>query len=261
MNRWSMHWRQAHELKTPAERRFALEKLLRAPKEAIFRVAREHRTALSRSPRLPPFGHSKRFFFAASWRKNVMIDVVVIDVTRSRERVRVDQLLICHQVCVSLVPGSYLIREKVLAAAGGIGGVRVVNVDEFLCGRIEGNAEFVPGFERCLPRLKTYDYRGFQVRCFWTTRGLGLQRWRRQLRLSSGDSLATGLADLEGLLTFARFADGVERDIRETLSPEWQRLSGSADERVSLAAKRLMNRFRGRDRAIASPPSIRSVGT
>ncbi len=244
MINWTMHWQQAQVLKTPADRRLALGKLLHAPWRTLLRIARENRTLLSRSARLPPRDHSKRFFFAGHWRKNVMTDVVDIYVTRSRNRLIVEQLLICNEVRVSLVPESYLIREQVSAAAGGIGGSRVVNVDEFLSGRDEGAPDFVADFERYLPRLSELKYRGCSVKCYWTSKSLRLRHWKQQPQVLSGDPLLQALAELWHLLAFARLTDDVTHEIQETLFPEWDKLSASSSEHVSLLSQRLINQCR-----------------
>ncbi len=244
MSDWKMSWEQAQRLKTPAARRLALAELLHAPWETLLSIAKENRELVSRSLRLPARDCSERYFFAGRRRNNVMTDVVDIYVTQSRRRLIVEQLLICHEVRVSLVPGYYLIREQVLAAAGCVGGMRVVNVDEFLCGRDEGALEFVEDFEQRLPRLREYNYRGLRVKCHWTPRGLRLRHWQRQLQVLSGDDLEQALSELWELLGVARLTDEVRHRIQETLLPEWNKLSSSSDARIALPSTHLMNRFK-----------------
>lgn len=244
MNDWTTYWQQAQRLKTPADRRQELEKLLDAPWRTLLRIVKENRSLVSRSPRLPARDRSTRFFFAGGTRKNVMIDVVDIYVRQSRKRPIVEQLLICQEVRVSLTPHSYLIREQVLAAAGNLGGMRVVNVDEFLCGRMDGAPVFVEDFEQCIPRLKEYKYRGLPIKCYWTSRGLRLRHWKRQLQVLSGDDLVLALRELWELLGLAKLTDEVRNEIQETLLPEWHKLKDSSEPQISLPSTHLMNLFR-----------------
>jgi hypothetical protein len=153
-NRWEAAWADALTLKTAAARREALEVLRQAPLDVVFRLARKNRQLISRTRALPDeHGSSERYFFAGSRRRNVMKDVVEIDVLCWRRRIRIEQILICHEMAVHRArDGYYDIRESVLAAAGHDGGARVVNFNAYLY--LGDPPTFRDEIERDLPQIK-----------------------------------------------------------------------------------------------------------
>ena len=244
MDQWKSIWEESHTLRTPFERRWSLNRLLKAPWPEVLRLARKGRKRMSRSARLPDRECSKRFYYAGSWRKNVMTDVVSLYVTQTRRRLRIDQILICPTVRVGLVPNYYLIREEVRAAAGTIGGGKVVHFDEFLCGRTLDELLFVDEFEAGLPQFKEFRYRGTLVKCHWTSRGLSLKSWQRRLRVQTVEDLREALRGLSDQLSFVRLTEEVREEVRNAFRDRWTELSEHSDEIVRLMAVRLCNLYR-----------------
>jgi hypothetical protein len=207
---WKQAWDTACVLKKPAQRREALEELLDAPIDVVFRLARSKRKLISPSLELPKPGGGSRYFFAAQVRKNVLLDAVQINVWQTRRRLRIEEILICHDITVSRTPDGYhLIRENVLAAGGTVDGHHVVNVSEYLSG--EEVSGLGAAFCRGLPKLREYKFRGDTIRCFWSTRGLDLPAWKKRLASENVAELRQTLDELFDLVHASSMTDDVRR--------------------------------------------------
>jgi hypothetical protein len=210
-------WIDATRLKTPAQRRTALEIFLDAPFDVLLKFSKKHRKSVQR--RLGPHlvGEGRSYIFAASRRKNVLCDVVHIFAGRSRNRTYAEQILICDHVIVARIPNNcYWVRELVRAAAGSFGGARIVNVDEYIGGCYP---DFHDDVKHDLPRLKSYRFRGSVIPCAWSTRDLGLQSWLQRIREASGDELAAALKELDEKIRSVNVAEDVQTNCQARLNP------------------------------------------
>ena len=239
---WKQAWKDACTLKKPAQRREALEVLLDAPIEVVFRLARSRRKLISPSLELPKPDGGGRYFFAAMTRKNVLRDAVQINVWQTRRRLRIEEILICHDITVSRTPdGCHLIRANVLAAAGTVDGHYVVNVSEYLTG--DEQPDFRAAFCRALPKLREYKYRGDTIRCFWTTRGLDLAAWKKRLASENVAELQQTLDELFDLVYGSSMTDDVERAVQKALIPLLAERMRHPDEDISLATAQIWDRL------------------
>ncbi|WP_425617063.1 hypothetical protein NA78x_000732 [Anatilimnocola sp. NA78] len=211
---WQAAWSEAQQGKKPAARREALEVFLKAPLVVVLKLAKKNRKLMQRPVRSFAANVAREYFFAASISKNVLRAVVHVRVWQGRGQSRIEEILICDQVTVGLVPDGYLIRELVHAAAGGIGGQRVVNVSEYL-GSCE--PDFREDLKQQFPRLRSYQYRGSMVRCAWTTSRLQLRLWQKRLQ-GNGASLEEALSELEEFLGSLSMTLEVEALVQKALN-------------------------------------------
>jgi hypothetical protein len=237
---WKRAWATACVLKRPAQRREALEVLLDAPIEVAFRLARAGRKLISPSLELPKPGGGGRYFFAAKVRKNVLVDAVQINVWQTRRRLRIEEILICHDITVSRTPdGSHLLRADVLAAAGTVDGHHVVNVSEYLTG--DDGTDFRADFCRTVPKLREYKYHGDTIRCFWSLRGLDLAEWKSKLAAKNVAELQQTLDDLSDLICGCSMTPDVEHAVQKALMPHLAELKQHPDEDIALASAQIWN--------------------
>lgn len=234
---WDGAWADARSLKTAAARREALEVVRQAPLAVVLRLARAKRKLISRTFTLPnQHGSSVKFFFAGGRRKNVLTDVVQIDVLYWRGKLRAEQILICHEVIVARVPGGYYdIRESVLAAAGHEGGSHIVNMNAF---QFSSNPpKFQNDFERDMPRLQRYHSR----RCLWSIRGFGLPKWRARLQSEKERELERAYCELEEALGSVRMENHVGREVFMALEPYLISRLSHSNPQIQLSANRVWN--------------------
>lgn len=232
-------WAKATQLKTPAERRAALETFLDVPFDVLLKFAKTGRKLVQRRIGPHAIGDGRSYIFAASSRKNILCDAVHIFARRSPERIEPEQILICDQIIVGLIPnGCYWVRELVRAAAGSFGGCRIVNVDEFIGGV---RPKFSAEFEQNLPHLKTYKFRGNPVRCAWSVRGLGLRDWAERLASVRGDNILTSLKELHSTMASTEAIEKVWTRIRERLNPALTPFLSSTHPDTKLWAWRAWN--------------------
>ena len=237
---WRQAWDTAFVLKKPAQRREALEELLDAPIDVVFRLARSKRKLISPSLELPKPDGGGRYFFAAKVRKNVLIDAVQMSVWQTRRRLRIEEILICHDIAVSRTPhGSHLIRANVLAAAGTVDGHHVVNVSEYLTG--DEGTDFRADFCRAVPKLREYKYRGDTIRCFWSPRGLDLPTWKTKLSARNVAEMRQTLDELFDLICGCSMTPDVERAVHKALMLRLSELMQHSDEEIALASAQIWN--------------------
>jgi hypothetical protein len=232
-------WADATRLKTPAERRAALETFLDVPFDVLLSFAKKGRKSVQR--RLGPHvvGEGRSYIVATSSRKNILFDAVHIFARRSHERIEAEQILICDQIIVGFIPnGCYWVRELVRAAAGSFGGCRIVNVDEFIGGV---RPKFSAEFEQHLPRLKTYKFRGSPVRCAWSVRGLELREWAERLENVRGDKVLATLKELHSTMASTQAIQEVWTRIRKALNPALTPFLSSTHPDTKLWAWRAWN--------------------
>ena len=240
---WKLAWKDACTLKKPAQRREALEALLGAPIEVVFRLARTGRKLLSPSLELPEPGSGARYFFAAQVHTNVLRDAVQINVWQTRRSLRIEEILICHDITVSRTPdGCHLIRANVLAAAGTVDGYHVVNVSEYLAG--DEDSDFRAEFCRELPKLREYKYRGSTIRCFWSTRGLDLPAWKKRLAVDNVAELQETLDKLCDLVYESSMTEDVAKAMREALRPLLIERMRHPDEEIALVSTQLLDELK-----------------
>lgn len=241
---WRAAWCDAQSLKAAWARRDALEIVREAPLAFVFRLARKNRKLASRTLALPDkHSSSETYYFAGSRRKNVMSDVVRIDVLCWRRRLRIEQILICREVTVSQVPDAYFaVRESVLAAAGHNGGGHVVGFNSYLSG---GDPPlFRNEVLRDVPRLKEYNFRGIPVRCLWSLREFGLSAWRRRLKSTNKQELERTMDELEREVYSVNMPDELEIKVFNALKPLLLPLLSHKNPQIQLSAHRVWNGLR-----------------
>jgi hypothetical protein len=230
-------WENAVRLKTPAERRTALEVFLDLPFEILLKFSKKNRKPMQRRMGPMQLGEGRSFIFSASRIKNVLKDAVHIYARRSRNRIYAEQILVCDEIIVARIPNDrYWVRQIVRAAAGSHGGARIVNVYEFIGGCYPDLNEEV---KEELPNLKSYKFRGSVIRCAWSTRDLGLQLLMRHLHNSDGDELAAALQEFDTAIRRMDVSEEVRSKCREKLKLSISKLLASPHSATQLWANRV----------------------
>lgn len=235
--RWKQAWADSLSLKTPAERRAALEVFLKAPFDTLLKFSKSGRRWVQR--RLPEMvvNEGRSFIFAASRDKNILKDVVHIYARRSRSRIYAEQILICEEIIVAKIPNDcYWVRKHVRAAAGSSGGTQIVNIDESIGGCYP---DFKDDFKQDLPRLKSYKFRGGVIQCAWSARDLGLQQFLRKVRKSNDDDLVAALSNFDKTIRTMNVAEELKSECREKLRTLLVPLLTSPHDATQLWANRL----------------------
>jgi|GEM_PF-3497794 len=236
---YEQYWHDGLTLKQNYQRCAALEKLRRLPHQAIFKLAAKGRQFVSSSRRMPVRDESTMYFFARSFRKGVLEDVVQFTLGRGK-KLHIERIVLCSEMRVARTPSCYWIRQLIHAQAGYS---PAIHVDEFRTNLTP--PIFIDEFERSLPRLKGYKYRGSWIPCAWSAREYGLDDWKRQLSSASPRRLESALTKFLWRHHIDT-SEELDRTISETLSPLLVRCLWIPRPSLGILAIRQLERFNPR---------------